>query len=122
VNADGVARLLADLDSDEFHVREKATAELEKLGRAAATAVRKALEKPASLEVRLRLERVQERIHSGGGSPDLLRMPRALEVLEQAGTPEARQLLETFAHGTPETLLTREAQGVLERLAPPEAP
>src|SRR5262249_42431694 len=45
VTADGVARLLADLDSDEFSVREKATVELEKLGRGVEAAVRKALER-----------------------------------------------------------------------------
>jgi WD40 repeat protein len=119
VNADGVARLLADLDSDEFPVREKATVELEKLGRGVETAVRKALEKPASLEVRLRLERVLDKMRAGGGSPDVLRAPRAMEVLEQAGTPEARKLLETLAHGPPEALLTHEAQAVLGRLAAP---
>jgi WD40 repeat protein len=122
MSADTVARLLADLDSDEFPVREKATVELEKLGRSVEAAARKAMEKPASLEVRLRLERVLEKIHSGVGSPDVLRASRAMEVLEQAGTPEARKLLETLAQGAPEALLTREAQAVLLRLAPIQTP
>jgi hypothetical protein len=65
---------------------------------------------------------VLEKMRSGGASPDALRAPRAMEVLEQAGTAEARKLLETLAHGAPEALLTREAQAVLGRLAPSETP
>jgi RNA polymerase sigma factor (sigma-70 family) len=53
-----VARLIADLDADNFEVREKATLELGKLGKAAEPAVRQALDNPASLEARRRLERV----------------------------------------------------------------
>ena len=39
-------------------------------------------------------------------------------VLEQIGTTEARQLLETLAKGTPEAALTQDAQAALERLTP----
>src|SRR5262249_55455746 len=103
-------------------VREKATVELEKLGRGVESAVRKALEKPASLEVRLRLERVLDKMRSGGGSADVLGAPRAVGGLGPARTAGGRKRLGALAHGTPESLRTREAQAVLGRLAPSEAP
>jgi len=42
---------------------------------------------------------------------------RALEVLEQVGTPEARQVLTTLATGAPHARLTREAKAALDRLS-----
>jgi hypothetical protein len=48
-----LARLLADLDSDRFADRDKATRELEKLGRLAEPALRRLLADPPSLEVRI---------------------------------------------------------------------
>jgi hypothetical protein len=51
------------------------------------------------------------------GQPELLRGVRAVEVLERAGTPEARQLLAALAGGAPGALLTREAAASLQRLA-----
>ncbi|HTU18889.1 MAG TPA: hypothetical protein VMG10_12590 [Gemmataceae bacterium] len=50
-------------------------------------------------------------------SSEPLRDSRALEVLEQLGTPEARGLLRRLADGAPEARLTREARAVLQRLA-----
>jgi hypothetical protein len=39
-----------------------------------------------------------------------------VEALELAGTPEARQVLESLARGVPGARRTREAQAALERL------
>jgi hypothetical protein len=47
----------------------------------------------------------------------MLRPRRAVEVLERAGTAEARQLLEHLAEGEPEAFLTREARAALDRSA-----
>jgi hypothetical protein len=46
-----------------------------------------------------------------------MRLLRALEALENAGTTEAIRLLDTVATGAPEARLTREAQSSLARLA-----
>lgn len=51
-------RLLADLDNDRFGVRERASAELAKLGRAVEPELRQALKETASAEVRARLRRL----------------------------------------------------------------
>jgi RNA polymerase sigma factor (sigma-70 family) len=112
-----LARLIADLDANEFEVREKATLELGKLGKAAEPALRQALDNPSSLEARRRLERVlaplQERLPPG----DTLQALRAVEVLEYAGTPEAAEVLKKVAQDAAEAWLREEAQAALDRRA-----
>jgi hypothetical protein len=110
------ARLLAELDNPQFSVREKANAELEKLGAAAEPLLREALAGRLSLEAQRRVERLLEKVQGLVLTPDELRAWRAVEVLEHIGSPEARQLLEALAKGQQEAPLTREAQAALRRL------
>ncbi len=112
-----LAQLLRDLDSDRFRVREQATRELEKGGEFAASALRRALQRQPSLEVRRRAEQLLEKLEDAALSGDELRASRALQVLEHIGTPGARKVLETLARGVPEARLTQEAKASLERLA-----
>jgi hypothetical protein len=46
----------------------------------------------------------------------VVRCLRAVAVLEDLGTPAARELLEGLAAGAPEARLTREAKASLRRL------
>jgi hypothetical protein len=108
--------LIADLDSDQFAVREKAQRELEKMGEDAGPSLRKALDSKPSAEARRRLESILKKPRTP--SPEAVQANRAVEVLENIGTPDARQLLEALAEGAPEAGLTREARAALERLAP----
>jgi dipeptidyl aminopeptidase/acylaminoacyl peptidase len=117
VSAEQIARWIADLDSEEFVVREKATIQLEDLAEAAEPALNKVLESQPSLEVRRRVERILEQRKRQTISPLTLRSLRVIEVLERIGTPEARQVLETLARGAPENWPTQEAKAALERLA-----
>jgi hypothetical protein len=107
--------LIADLDSDEFAVREKAQRELERLGEDAAPALRKALESKPSLEARRRMESILKKPRAL--PPETLQALCAVEVLENIGTPDARELLESLAEGAPEASLTLKAKASLERLA-----
>lgn len=114
-----LSRLIGELDNNRFAVRDRATHDLERLGEPAEAALRRALEHRPSPERRRRIEQIlethkRERLQP---PPDDLRRSRAVEVLEQIGTPAARQLLATLAEGAPEAGLTREARGALERLA-----
>jgi RNA polymerase sigma factor (sigma-70 family) len=114
-----IARLIRDLDSNQFADRQQATDELEKLGELAAPALRQALTGQPSLEVRQRIERLLEKEASQDPSPERLRSGRAVEVLEAIGTTAARQVLGDLAKGAPEAVLTRQAKAARERLAPP---
>jgi RNA polymerase sigma factor (sigma-70 family) len=111
-DAKQVAHLLADLDSDEFAVRDKAMQQLEKLGESAATELRKALAGKPSLEVKRRIEQLLEKQNGA----EHIRMVRALEALEYIGTAEARELCAALADGVPDAPLTREARVTLRRM------
>jgi WD40 repeat protein len=110
-------RLLTDLESEDFAVREKAQTELVELGELAESALRKALEDKPSLEVRRRVQTVLERMRTPVTQAEKLRSLRAVAVLEDIGTAETRRLLDELAQGAPETRLTREVKAALNRLA-----
>jgi WD40 repeat protein len=112
-----IAHRVADLDAEDFGTREKATRELEGYGPLAEATLRRARRESPSPEVRKRGSTLLERL----GSPDLpplqLREVRALSVLGQSGTAEARRVLRALASGAPEARLTQDAKASLDRLA-----
>ncbi len=111
-----VARLLKDLDSDDFATRDRASKELLGVGEAAEPLLRKALEGDLSPEARRRVDRLLTQLDPVS-NPAVLRGPRAVEALEWMGTVEAAELLKTLAGGDPESRLTREAKAALLRMA-----
>jgi hypothetical protein len=111
-----VSQLLAQLDDDQFAVRERATQELEKLGPLAAPHLQKTIDSKLPLEVRRRAERVLEKLKVAELSPELSRWQRSLTVLELLGTPEARQALTDLAKGDAGAWLALEAKASLDRL------
>jgi hypothetical protein len=114
-----IARLLADLDSGAFATRQNSAAELKKLADQALPAHRKALAGKPSIETRRRLEDLLEKAGPSWWdvSGERLRSLRAIEVLELAGTPEARELLAILAGGDGGARLTEQAKAARERLA-----
>jgi WD40 repeat protein len=117
VENEKLTRLIAALDSDQFAARQKAAADLARLGELAEPALRKALAGNVSAEARKHLEELLDRVERRALSPEQLHSLRGLEVVEQIGTPEARRLLETLAKGAPAARLTQEAQAALRRLS-----
>jgi hypothetical protein len=111
-----VGRLLDDLGSEEFEVRQRATSELEKLGPLVESLLRKRLAAAPALEVRRRLEMLLEALDSFASQPEQMRADRAVEVLEHVGSAEARALLRELAGGATEAPLTRQAKASLKRL------
>jgi hypothetical protein len=112
-----IAKWVADLSSDQFRLREKATEALVRAGPAAATALRLALEERRSLEFRRRAQQILARLGpSPALTPDQRRQQRAIAVIEVQGTADARQLLNQLASGVPEAWLTQEARTAKERL------
>jgi hypothetical protein len=110
-----VARLIADLDHDEFVVRDRAFRELQDLEQAIGPALHKALEGQPSLETSRQLERLLGRLK--GLTPGRLRGLRSIEVLEHVATTEARQVLEPLADKHSDGPLAREARAATARLA-----
>jgi WD40 repeat protein len=120
-SAKRIAELITEVGSETFAVRQKASEELAKLGRAAEPALRKTLEGQPTADLRQRVTQLLEQLPKTGDNPasradDRIVTRRALEVLEQMGTPAARQLLEKWAKGTPGYWLTEEAGACMQRL------
>jgi WD40 repeat protein len=110
-----VLRLLLDgLDSDTFAVRDAARKRLEALGDRVAGGLQAALKADPTLEVRRRIEALLQ--HLRKPDDELLRALRAVAVLEDIGTPEARALLEAVAAGAAGARLTRDATAARARL------
>lgn len=107
-----VDRLIADLDDDLFAVRDKASAGLADLGSVVEKRLREELARTKSAEVASRIKRLLTGIKPGGD----LRQRRAVELVETAGTPGAKALLESWATGDPDAVLTTEAAVALTRL------
>jgi hypothetical protein len=116
INAKRVVQLITDLDHEDFDTREKASKDLRELGDAVEEALRAALAKKPSPEMRRRAERILAQLDTSR-SPSLLRSLRAVEVLEHLATTEAKELIRKLAEGPSEARLTREAKAALERLA-----
>jgi RNA polymerase sigma factor (sigma-70 family) len=119
IDPERMDRLLTDLDSDKFAVREKAAREVEAMGDATEPALRKVLSGKPSSEVRRRVEELLGKFDPAN-SPEQLRGVRALEVLEGVGTPQAKELLTELAQGATKARLTREAKAALQRLGRPQ--
>jgi WD40 repeat protein len=110
-----IRRLLMDVESERFAVRDAAVRALKDLGDHAEAAVRQALEGKLPLETRRRLEGVHAALRVP--SREALRRVRAVAVLERVGSAEARRVLEALAGGAPRLRQTQEAQAALQRLA-----
>jgi RNA polymerase sigma factor (sigma-70 family) len=109
-----IARLVADLDNDQFETREEATKRLHELGELAEPLLRKALAEKPSPELRRRVENLLAQLDPSR-SPTQMRTVRAVELLECLRTTEARQVLERLAEGAAAGRVTREAKAALSR-------
>lgn len=109
-----ITGLIADLDSEQFDVREQASSALPMLGYLAEQAMKEALAGNPPLETRRRIERILRDMPDG--TLMLGREKRAVDILERIGTKPARQLLGKLADGDAKASLTTHARAALERL------
>jgi len=116
-----VSRMMADLDIDDYDVREKASQLLEKEGPRVEKALRKALDGSPSAEVQHRVQSLLGKLEKQSPSTDLLLALRATAVLEQIASPDAHRLLREWSEGPDEASRTQEAKAALERLAERDA-
>ena len=110
-----VAKLILDLDSENYDTRESATKQLQQLGEMAMPALRKALIGRSSLEAKRRLEAVLAK----DGGPIRVReasqIARAVEAMEHATSPAAREVLQSLVKDLPDSWAAIEAKAVLGR-------
>jgi hypothetical protein len=116
IDAERVRRLVADLDSDQFQVRQHASIELRSLGEQAEPALAVALQGKPSAEQKRRIEALLSGPRAEL-SAEPLRHLRAVEVLEHCESAEAQRVLKMLATGSGDSPLTRNAKGALERMA-----
>jgi hypothetical protein len=114
-----IAEWVRRLDNDDFAAREQAAAELNRVGPQAELALWLALTESPSEESFRRCERLLTRVGGAGLKAEPLRNVRAVEVLERAGTPATRRVLERLAGGASDSRLTDEARAALSRLGEP---
>src|SRR5262249_13808607 len=115
--ADASGKTIARLDAAAFADREAAEKELRDLGESAVPALRARLKAGVSAEQKDRIEKVLTAAAVPKVPPgDQLRRLRAVAVLEQAGTLEAREFLRALARGAPEGRRTKEAASARERI------
>jgi WD40 repeat protein len=121
-DAKRVAALLRALEKGKRNEQEKAERELEKLGELVAAELRAAMREDPPRQVWDTLDGLLQKLKTRPPSADTLRTLRAVDVLEWAGTKEARQLLEALARGSPQANLTRAARAAVRRLAGEKTP
>jgi WD40 repeat protein len=112
---------IAALDSKRFATRESAEQCLAMQYELAEVDLRKSLTKDLAPEVYRRLEQTLRFAWDGGLVSQQLQMLRAVEILENIGTTEAKRVLEMVAAGDPGFRITREARISLTRLKPASA-
>jgi WD40 repeat protein len=117
VDAQRLGRLVTELGSDSFAARQKAQKALDEMGELANGAYQRMLSEKPSLEVRQRIEGLLQKARGPVTVPEKLQALRAVAVLEDIATLEAKELLETLAKGEAEARITQEAQASFRRLA-----
>jgi hypothetical protein len=115
---DKVRELVVRMDDDLFSVREQASQQAAELGEAAEPYLKDMLKATTSAEARHRIRRLLTDI---AGKPlvfttDQQRSIRAVQVLEQIGGVQAREILLRLSQGQPSARLTQEAKNSLLRL------
>ena len=115
-----IRAMLADLDSDRWTTREKATVTLASIGAPALPLLKRTLAAKPSPEARRRAMRVVAGIDQSAMPAEDLESIRGVQALEYLGTPEARTLLERLSrHAAAPPRLVEEASFAVQRMRSP---
>jgi len=118
LDAKRIEKCLADLDDNNFMIRDAAAKELEAMGALAAPALERKLQEKLVLETQRRLEGLLEKMERHVLTAGELRTVRAIEVLHGIATPEAIALLRTLSKGADGAVTTVQAKRALANLTP----
>jgi hypothetical protein len=111
-----IRRLLDDLGSSEFAVREASSQALYDQDRQVLPYLEETLKTATSAEVRERAKRIVEHYRQTPFTGEQLRQTRAVMILERIGDGDSKKLLKKWAGGPANALLTEEASAALKRL------
>jgi RNA polymerase sigma factor (sigma-70 family) len=113
-DAKKLRQLIDTLGDAAFRVRDNAESQLAQMGEVIVPTLQRELTSNPSAEKASRLNRLISQFSKP--SADRLAMSRALEAIEHIATPQARELVEEWANGDPDSSFTREAKKSLERM------
>ena len=111
-----VAEWIYGLNSKSFKMREDAALNLSIQLEVAEPLIKQALPNQFSPQSRRQLEQIIKAGEQGDLSPLQMQRLRAIEVLEEIASPEARRILATIAGGDRGFRLTSEASAACDRL------
>ncbi len=112
-----IAKLIDDLDSPKFGVRERAARELEQIIDTAAPHLQRVLNGKPTLEMTRRVERLlATQTELDVNNPRRLQASRGMALLEAMHSPDARAVLQTISRDGREAWLAQAAEAALERL------
>jgi len=117
-----IASLIRELDSPKWAIREKATQALVQIGLPAMPMLRRTLEGDLSVEVRTRIGRImaaleavdKRQLEEGFATPELLRLARAVHVLQVIDSADSRRVLQSLADRSPHPQVRRLASDALK--------
>lgn len=112
-DSDRIRELIDQLNSRTFSTRDKAQDQLIEMGAAVEQAVQEALKNRPSVEQRMRLTKILNRVKD---QANLRQAKRGIEVLVALRTPEAKSLLEELSKGSEGKWLATTAQQALKRV------
>jgi WD40 repeat protein len=115
VDVNRVEKLIGDLESEKFAIRDAAANELAKMAEQIEPLLKRVRETTSSAEVKRRIATLLGAPYISPSGQRLC-MLRAIAVLERIGTPEARDVLRKVGSGDELARETREAKQSLERL------
>lgn len=110
-----IAKLVRDLDDEEFDVREAAMSELTDAGPAAKEALQAGLKGAQSVEMRRRCAALLRKMTGFSVAPSELREARAVEAMEKVGTPAAYRAMRELLAAKPGPRLGEELRAALAR-------
>jgi hypothetical protein len=111
-----IDKWITDLDDNDYTVRSRALGQLRCAGEYAKESLERATGKSCSLEQRLRIDSLLDRIKKLPSGPALLQGLRSIEVLEGIGSREASDILQRVASHSLHPRLAAEAGRALDRL------
>jgi RNA polymerase sigma factor (sigma-70 family) len=117
VDVPALEKLVADLDSAKFTIRDRAAKELEAAGELAVLPLRRCLEKRPSVEVERRANLILKKLWEPALTPERARVLEALDLLEQMRTAKARALLEEIERDSLIPSIRVEAGRALRRVS-----